>query len=171
MGQSFTANVSDITWIGMFTSICGCEGQGFAPVEFQMNLLNGSGMSGSIVATETAIAPWGLYGFVYFDFTGTSLIDGDSYTAVISQISPNPPPMGGGGAMVYEGASDYSGGEAYWGSPYSAGPPQGQPGNDFYLQVLSTPENSVPEPASYAILSMGVLGLVAVKRYKTRRNP
>jgi hypothetical protein len=79
--------------------------------------------------------------------------------------------MGGGGAMVYEGASDYSGGEAYWGSPYSAGPPQGQPGNDFYFQVLSTPENSVPEPASYAILSLGVLGLLAVKRYKTQRNP
>jgi len=169
IGQSFTANVSDIDWIGMFTSICGCEGDGYAPVQFQLELLNGSGESGSIIATETAIAPWGLYGFLYFDFKGTDLVIGDTYTAVLSQMTPTPPPMGGGGALVYEGAEDYSGGEAFWGSPYLIGPAEPQPGQDFFLQVLSTPQNPdpsspVPEPGSAIVLTLGFLGFLIAKR-------
>jgi hypothetical protein len=166
LGQSFTADSSDISWIGMFTSICGCQGDGYTPVEFQLSLLNGSGTSGSTVATETATAAWGLYGFLFFDFSGTSLVVGDSYTAVLSQITPDPPPMGAGGALVYEGADNYSGGEAYWGSPYSIGPPQAQPGSDFFLQVLNA--DPVPEPSSYAFLMAGmiILGLLLAKRRK-----
>lgn len=169
IGQSFTANVSDITWIGMFTSICGCEGDGYSPMEFQLDLLNGSGTSGTLVASETATASWGLYGFLYFDFSGTSLVVGDTYTAVFSQITPNPAPMGAGGALVYEAPDNYSGGEAFWGNPYSIGAPQAQPGSDFFLQVLSTPQNPVPEPGSYAILSVGILGLLIARWRKISR--
>jgi hypothetical protein len=169
IGQSFTANVSDITWIGMFTSICGCGGDGYTPMEFQIDLLNGSGTSGTLVASETATASWGLYGFLYFDFSGTSLVVGDTYTAVFSQITPNPAPMGQGGALVYEAPYNYSGGEAFWGNPYSVGAPQAQPGNDFLFQVLSTPQNPVPEPGSYAILSVGILGLLIARRRKISR--
>lgn len=162
IGQSFTANVSDITWIGMFTSICGCEGDGYSPMEFQLDLLNGSGTSGTLVASETATASWGLDGFLYFDFTGTSLVVGDTYTAVFSQITPNPPPMGAGGALVYEAPANYSGGEAFWGN-------QAQPGSDFFFQVLSTPQNPVPEPGSYAILNVGILGLLIARWRKISR--
>jgi hypothetical protein len=168
IGQSFTANVSAITWIGMFTSICGCAGDGYAPVEFQLDLLSGSGESGPIIATETADAPWGLDGFLYFDFSGTDLVVGDTYTAVLFQITPSPPPMGSG-ASIYEGVDDYSGGEAFWGSPYSIGPAEPQPGHDFLLQVLSTPQypgqpSPVPEPRSYVVLTLVVLGFSIVKQ-------
>jgi hypothetical protein len=87
MGQSFTADVSDISWIGMFISTCNCSGLGS---EFQLNLLNGAGTGGTLVASETLVAPGGA-GFIYFDFRGTSLVVGNAYTATISEITPPPP--------------------------------------------------------------------------------
>lgn len=170
VGQSFTADVSDITSVGMFTSICGCAGDGYTPIEFQMSLLDGAGVNGPVVASETAVGAWGLYGFVFFNFTGTDLTVGDTYTAVFSQITPDPAPMGDGGALVYGSNSNvYSGGEAFWGSPYSIGPDQPQPNSDFFLQVLSTPQDPVPEPGTYAILTAGLVGFLIAKRRKMSR--
>jgi hypothetical protein len=53
-----------------------------------------------LVATETAIAPWSLDGFVYFDFNGTTVVPGNVYTVVFSQLTPNPPPIGPGGVPI-----------------------------------------------------------------------
>ncbi len=175
IGQSFTADVSDITWIGMFTSTCSCDGLGYTPIEFQLNLLNGDGVGGSLVSSETAIAPWGLDGFIYFDFTGTDLVVGNPYTVVISQLTPNPPPMGGGGASIDGTTNVYSGGEAYCGGNGGCGNGAAgfDPDADFYLRVLSTevippvpsppPSSAVPEPSSLVLLTT-MLGVVIVAR-------
>src|SRR5260370_10518698 len=134
-GHRFSSDVPDIIWIGMFTSICSCDGMGYTPIEFQLSLLNGAGTDGTLVSSETAVAPWGLYGFLYFDFSGTDLVIGNAYTAVFSQITPNPPPMGGGWASV-DGTTDvYPGGMSFWADPYSGGPGKPHPADDFYLRV------------------------------------
>jgi hypothetical protein len=171
-GQSFTADVSDITWIGMFTSICGCDGQGFTPIQFQLSLLNGAGTSGTLVATRTAVAPWGLDGFLYFDFSGTSLTVGNSYTAVFTQLNASPPEMGG--ASIAGTTDVYSGGEAFEGARGSGGPGMPRPDLDFYLRVLSTQEipplstSPVPEPSGLVLLGAGFVGVVGAIRHKMR---
>jgi hypothetical protein len=107
-GQSFTADRSAIKSIGMSVSVCNCP----PLMKFQLTLLNGSGTSGATVATRTATAPIGLFGFLDFDFTGVTLTVGQKYTAVMTQISPNPPNSTG---ISINGVSPntYSGGVAF----------------------------------------------------------
>src|SRR5439155_10644693 len=122
VGQSFTAVNANIEWIGM--SIGSCN----SPMQFQLTLLTGSGTSGTAIATQTATAPSGLFGFLYFDFSGTTLTVGNTYTAVISQISPNPPECAG---TQVNGITDvYSGGTAFVSG-------QALPSSDFFLRVLT----------------------------------
>lgn len=61
-GQSFTADGAALKSIGMWTGTCNCPND--PPVQFQLNLLSGGGTSGALVATRTAIAPIGLFGFL-----------------------------------------------------------------------------------------------------------
>ena len=121
LGQSFTAVTANIRWIGMLIGNCS------PPTQFQLTLLEGSGTSGIVLATRTATAASGFFGFLYFDFSGTTLTVGNAYTAVLSQISPNPPTCAGTGV---HGTSDvYSGGTAFsLGQPIDA---------DLYLRVLT----------------------------------
>lgn len=128
VGQSFIANVSDITWIGMYTDL-GCTCFDDYPIEFQLDLLNGSGLSGSLVASETAFGTPDTIGYTYFDFSGTSLTVGDSYTAVLLELTP--PPPGNLGIGVEFTSNVYSGGEAF-------GDGTADPNFDYYLRVLST---------------------------------
>ena len=87
-GQSFTADGAALKSIGMWTTTCNCPND--PPVQFQLKLLSGAGTSGALVATRTATAPIGLFGFLDFDFTGVSLVVGQTYTAMMSQISGPP---------------------------------------------------------------------------------
>jgi hypothetical protein len=107
-GQSFTADRSAIKSIGMSVSVCNCP----PLMQFQLTLLNGSGTSGATVATRTATAPIGLFGFLDFDFTGVTLTVGQKYTAVITLLSPLPPSSAG---ISINGVSpsSYSGGTAF----------------------------------------------------------
>jgi hypothetical protein len=123
LGQSFTAVTADIRWIGMFIGNC------LLPKEFQLTLLEGSGTSGPVISTQTAIVPGGLFGFFYFDFNGTTLTVGNAYTAVLSLISPTSFDCSSIG--VYGTSKDvYSGGTAF---------ASGEANNffDFYLRVLT----------------------------------
>jgi hypothetical protein len=126
-GQSFIADRSVLKSIGMWTTSCNCPDQ---PLEqFQLRLLSGSGTSGTPVATRTAMAPNGLYGFLDFDFSGVMLTVGQTYTAVMTQLSETPP---GSPAGIYGSSNDYSGGMAFL-----SGVPQ--PDMQFSLRVIDDP--------------------------------
>ena len=126
-GQSFTADGAALKSIGMWTTTCNCPND--PPVQFQLKLLSGAGTSGALVATRTATAPIGLFGFLDFDFTGVSLVVGQTYTAMMSQISgPPTSPY----TLIYGVTNVYPGGMAFW---------QGQPRPDldFSLRVVDLP--------------------------------
>jgi hypothetical protein len=184
VGQSFTADASALTWIGMVANTCVCEGLGYTPLEFQLDLFNGDGIDGALVSSETAIAPWGLDGFLYFDFSGTDLVVGNPYTVIISQLTPNPPPMGEGGAQIAGTSNLYTGGEAYCGGNGGCGNATAgfDPDLDFFLRVLSTDEippvpspspgsgpSGVPEPPSLVMLSTTLGVVIAVRRRIAQR--
>src|SRR5713101_4531336 len=126
-GQSFTADSANLKSIGMWTGTCNCPND--PPIQFQLALLSGSGTSGTPVAVRTATAPFGLFGFLDFDFTGTTLTVGQTYTAVMTQMSLNPPFSTG---TSIDGTTNvYSGGIAFISG-------QARPDADFYLRVLSS---------------------------------
>ena len=162
-GQSFTADASDITWIGMFIGTCNYGGMGYTPMGFELDVFNGAGTDGTLVSSATTLAPWGLLDFLYFDFTGTDLVVGNTYTAVISQIIPMPYyPYGT--PLYLEQDDVYSGGMAFWGNFLTGGPGVPHPEADFYLRVLSTeaiPPIS-PSPTPGPEPSMGLLVALAL---------
>jgi hypothetical protein len=121
-GQSFTAVSDYIRFIGFYVS----TSPNIPPVRFELNLLKGPGISGSVVGTRYAIAPGGLYGFLYFDFSGTKLTLGDVYTAVIAQNPPVDP---------HNGSELLGTGNAYpHGTSFTNG--QADPSRDCYFRVL-----------------------------------
>jgi hypothetical protein len=121
-GQSFTAVSHHIRFIGLYVS----TSPNIPPVQFQLNLLEGAGVSGSAVGTRYATAPAGFYGFLYFDFSGTKLTVGNVYTAVIAQDPPVDAQNGSellGTGDVYPGGTAFSSGTA-------------DPSMDCYFRVL-----------------------------------
>jgi hypothetical protein len=124
LGQSFTAVTPHIKWIGFNVNNCP------NPTEFQVALLEGSGTSGTVVATQTATAAGGLSDFVYFDFSTTPLVVGSQYTGIFSQISENPPDcagtgVNGTGSTLYDSK----------GTDFISGAPSG---GAFLLRVLTS---------------------------------
>jgi hypothetical protein len=121
-GQSFRAASHKIRFIGMYVS----TSPNIPPVQFQLNLLEGAGVSGSVLATRFATAPAGLFGFLYFDFSGTKLKVGNEYTAVIAQ-TPTVDAQNSSDLMgtvdVYPGGTTFLSGQAL-------------PGEDCYFRVL-----------------------------------
>jgi hypothetical protein len=125
LGESFTAVTQEIEWIGMF--VTGCPSM---PIQFQLTLRQGSGVSGSIVASKTATEPANNNaGFIYFDFRGTTLVIGSKYTAMLSQITPSSPSCEGT-AVYLTSAKVYAGGTAFLSGKGSAD-------GDFYLRVVT----------------------------------
>lgn len=127
-GQSFTADASALKSIGMWTSTCNCPND--PPVQFELKLLSGAGTSGSLVAARTATAPIALYGFLDFDFTGVNLTVGQTYTAMLSQISASPPSSTG--TPIFGVTNAYPGGIAFLNG-------QPRPDLDFSLRVRDLP--------------------------------
>jgi hypothetical protein len=123
-GQSFTAVSNHVRFIGMFVTTTPT----IPPVQFIMTLLEGAGFSGAVVATRYATASPGLYGFLYFDFSGTALTVGKVYTASIAQDPPvnaSDSSMLCGTSNVYPGGTSFASGAA-------------EPATDCYFRALHT---------------------------------
>jgi hypothetical protein len=121
-GQSFTAVSRHIRFIGMYVGTA----PNIPPVRFELRLLEGAGTFGPVVGARYATAPQGLFGFLYFDFSGTRLTVGDIYTAVIAQDPPVSAQNSSellGTTNVYAGGMEFSSGGAI-------------PSDDCYLRVL-----------------------------------
>jgi hypothetical protein len=113
LGQSFTTVSAHTRWIGVFINNCQ------SPTESQITLLEGSGTSGKVVATQTATAPGGFGDFLYFDFSKTPLVVGSQYTAIYSLVSASPgcaTGINGTSGTVYSGGTAFSSGEAISGA-------------------------------------------------------
>jgi hypothetical protein len=111
LGQSFTAGSDHIRFIGMYVS----TSPNIPPVQFQLRLLEGDGTSGPLLATRYATASPGLFGFLYFGFSGTKLTIGNVYTAVIAQDPPVNATNSSellGTSNVYPGGTAFSSGTA-----------------------------------------------------------
>ncbi len=124
VGQSFTAVSHHVRFIGLFFGTSPI----IPPVQFKMTLLEDAGFSGAVVATRSATAAPGLYGFLYFDFSGTKLTVGKAYTAAVAQdppVSAQNSSMIMGTSNVYQGGTSFSSGAA-------------DPNTDCYLRVLHT---------------------------------
>jgi hypothetical protein len=129
LGQSFTAVSDHVRFIGMWFS----TSPNIPPVRFQLTLLEGAGFSGATVDARYATAPAGLYGFLYFDFSGTKLTVGSKYTALIVQ-DPPVNPTDSSELLGLEGPPNvYPGGTAFISGVAAADPP-----SDCYFRVLHT---------------------------------
>jgi hypothetical protein len=123
LGQSFTAVSHHVRFIGLFFS----TSPNIPPVQFKMTLLEGAGFSGPVVHSRYATATPGLYGFLYFDFSGTKLTVGKAYTATVIQD----PPVNAQNSTEILGTSNvYSGGTAFF-----SGAPDPN-GDDCYFRAL-----------------------------------
>jgi hypothetical protein len=139
--QSFTAVSHHIRFIGFYVS----TSPNIPAVQFQLNLLEGAGVSGSVVGARYATAPVGLYGFLYFDFSGTKLTVGNVYTAVIAQ---NPPVDAQNGSELLGTENVYPHGTAF-----TLG--KADPSTDCYFRVLHVIYTAQIQPPLKALVPLG----------------
>lgn len=173
VGQSFTATNTDLTAFG-FQFETFNSGQTNAPLTF--TLRDGVGLNGAVIVTRTATLPviplTPVATWFDFDLTGTTLIAGHHYTALVSTTSLLLGLAYGPDVNIYTGVP--LGGDAYAGGALVTTRDLGDRicatgicDANFRLSA-TTPVAAVPEPAAWALFITG-FGLVgAATRRRTR---
>jgi len=165
VGQSFTAIASNLTSFG-FQFQTFNAGAASAPVVWQ--LLAGAGLSGAVVATRTLSLPTNLPArtvmFYDFDITGTDVVVGQQYTAVVSTMTTRYGIALGPEYNIFTGAplggDAYAGGRAYFTQNAFPNCTDSAASNcDLNFRVTGSNAGAVPEPATWATMLVG-LGLV-----------
>ena len=165
-GQSFVATGTGLTSFG-FEFQTFNPGQANTPVT--ITLRSGSGLTGDIVATRTATLPTeptepnGAAWFD-FDFTGTDLTAGASYTAILTTTSSLLGAVYGPDINIFTGqalGSDaYTSGQLFAGNGLSGFCTGSDSICDANFRFSTTgPAAAVPEPASWAMM-LGGFGLL-----------
>lgn len=174
LGQSFTAIDTDLASFG-FQFETFNPGQPNSPVS--LTIRAGAGLDGSIVATRTATLPaipaTRVGTWFDFDFTGTTLMAGQAYTALLSTSSAL---LG----LVYGPDLNIFTGEPLGGDAYAGGTIVSTRVLDTYCITsgacdtnfrftATTPGAAVPEPAAWAMMiaGFGVVGSAMRRRART----
>ena len=121
-----------------------------------MTLYEGAGFSGTMVTTVTQTLPDILPStsaspeFIDFDFSGTSLVVGNTYTAAITTASYKV-------GVVYTNLDVYANGQLFESDPWS------DKSGDLNFRI--TPA-VVPVPAAVWLFGSGLIGIIGVARQK-----
>lgn len=171
LGQSFTATDTDLTAFG-FQFETFNPGQTNAPLTF--TLRDGVGLNGAVIATRTATLPviplTPVATWYDFDLTGTTLVAGHHYTALVSTTSSLLGLVYGPNIDIYTGVP--LGGDAYAGGTLITTRDLGDRicatgicDANFRLSA-TTPAAAVPEPAAWAlfITGFGLIGTATRRR-------
>lgn len=162
VGQSFLATDTNLLSFGFQLQTFNA---GDANTSITLSILSGSGTTGTLVASKTATAPRisdsSLY-WLDFDFTGTTLTAGETYTALLSTSSLRIGLVYGPNLNIYNGQQ--LGGDAYAdGTLVSTRALDSictNNGNcDANFRFTATTPAAVPEPATWAMF-IGGFGLV-----------
>lgn len=160
LGQTFTATEAALQSFGFQVSTLN---PGHANSALTLTLLQGAGFDGAVLATRTMVfnglpadrtASW-----VDFDLTGTSLVTGQTYTALLSSPSARYGLVYGPDINIYTGQA--LGGDAYAGGKFLATGHNDKVCNTGICDAnfRFTSVAAVPEPASWALM-IGGFGLV-----------
>lgn len=155
MGQSFRAEDANVQFAFYYSPM----NPGSPADSLYFRLVDGDGLDGDTLADIVFALPAGYQGFYDLDFSSLSLTVGNMYTAVLSIPGSSP----------YWGASYSSNNNPYRnGRAYLAGE---RADSDYDMTfrvtpVVEEPPQGVPEPATLAMLSIGLAGLFVSSRKK-----
>ena len=171
LGQTFTATDTDLQSFGFQINTLN-PGSPNSAITF--SLLNGAGFNGSVLATRsvtfagvpaTRDPTW-----IDFDLTGTKLVAGQSYTALLTTTSSRYGLIFGPDINIFTGQA--LGGDAYAGGSFIATGQNDATCNrgicDANFRFTAVTPAAVPEPATWAMM-IGGFGLAggALRRRAT----
>jgi hypothetical protein len=174
IGQSFIATDTNLTSFGFeFQNFN--AGQFNAPVT--LTLRSGAGTSGDIITTRTVTLPtqpdYPNDAWFDFDLTGTTLVAGQTYTALLTTTSTLLGVIYGPDLNIFTGqplsGDAYAGGQIYAAGDNLDGYCSTSGACDLNFRFSGTTPTAVPEPASWAMM-LGGFGMIGGAMRQRRRT-